>query len=142
MQPQRRQCRIFVVDDEYVIASTTALILRHHGFDARFFTAPLDALHAARAEAPDLLISDVVMPQLSGVELALLVKAHCPACQVLLFSGLTGRQDLLAMARAQGQEFDLLPKPVHPDALLSKIQFLIEHNSSLLAGRADLHPCL
>jgi len=61
---------------------------------------------------------------------------------VLLFSGLTGRQDLLAMARAQGQEFDLLPKPVHPDALLSKIQFLIEHNSSLLAGRADLHACL
>jgi DNA-binding response OmpR family regulator len=129
MSSQRGQFRIFVVDDEHVIASTTALILRHCGFDSRFFTSPLGALSAARSESPDLLISDVMMPQLTGVELALLIKAHCPACHVLLFSGLTGRQDLLAVARAQGQEFDLLPKPVHPDTLLRKVRSLMEQNT-------------
>jgi len=125
-----------VVDDEHVIASTTALILRHYGFDASFFTAPLDALNAALAEAPDLLISDVVMPQLTGVELALLVRAHCPRCKVLLFSGQANTAHMLAKALAEGHTFDLLAKPIHPDALLCKIQFLIECDSCSRAGQA------
>ena len=137
MPSPRKQCRIFVVDDEYVIASTTALILRHCGFDARFFTAPLDALQAALAEPPDLLLSDVVMPQLTGVELAVQLKTHCPACKVLLFSGQANTANMLAKALAEGHNFDLLPKPVHPDALLNKIQFLIEHNPSSPAAHAD-----
>jgi CheY-like chemotaxis protein len=50
--------RIFVVDDEPVIASSLAAILRMNGFSARFFTSPLEALAAARSESPDLVISD------------------------------------------------------------------------------------
>jgi CheY-like chemotaxis protein len=49
--------RVFVVDDEHVIASTLVLILQMHGFSATFFTCPLEALTAARLKAPDLLIS-------------------------------------------------------------------------------------
>jgi CheY-like chemotaxis protein len=126
----RKLLRIFVVDDEYVIASTTALILRHCGFDASFFTAPLEALKAAIAEPPDLLLSDVVMPQLTGVELAMQLRAHCPSCKVLLFSGQANTANMLANALAEGHVFDLLPKPIHPDALLRKIEFLVGHNPS------------
>jgi CheY-like chemotaxis protein len=51
--------RIFVADDELVIASTLATILQMSGFSAEFFTSPLEALTAARSKAPDLLVSDV-----------------------------------------------------------------------------------
>ena len=59
--------RVFVVDDEHVIASTLSAILQMNGFSAKFFTSPLEALAVARAKSPDLLISDVEMPGLSGM---------------------------------------------------------------------------
>lgn len=70
MSQSHRQPLVFVVDDEDVIASTLAMILRSQGgFEAGAFTMPLDALEAAQLYAPDLLISDVVGPALSGIDL-------------------------------------------------------------------------
>ena len=124
MLKQRRQPLVFVVDDENVIASSLATILRHLGFDATSFTEPFEALKAARFRHPDLLITDVVMPELSGIELAVQVEAFCPNCKVLLFSGQAATTDLLQAARADGHDFELVLKPVHPKDLLSKIQQL------------------
>jgi DNA-binding response OmpR family regulator len=113
--------RIFVVDDEHVIAATLATILRMNGFSASFFTQPLEALTAARLDVPDLLISDVAMPGLSGVDLAIQMRAQCPECKILLFSGQAATFDMLEDARKQGYDFDLLAKPVHPTELLFQI---------------------
>jgi DNA-binding NtrC family response regulator len=113
--------RIFVVNDQRVIASALATVLQMNGFSARFFTHSLDALAAARSEAPDLLISDVTMPDLSGVELAIRMKEQCPACEVLLFSGHASNVALLRTAREGGHNFHLLCKQVHPNDLLSDV---------------------
>ncbi len=127
-----RQPNVFVVDDEEVIASSLAMILQlHGGFHARSFTKPLEALQAARLESPDLLIADVVMPLLSGIELAIQVQKHCPGCKVLLFSGQAATSHLLEAARARGYDFELLSKPVHPADLLAKIRDLTEPTPSL-----------
>jgi len=72
--------RIFVVDDEEVIVETLAIILRNSGFDATPFTEPLKALEASRSHSPDLLISDVVMPEINGIELAIQLLQICPEC--------------------------------------------------------------
>jgi CheY-like chemotaxis protein len=113
--------RIFVVDDEPVIASSLAAILRMNGFSASFFTSPLEALAAARSESPDLLITDVAMPGISGVELAIQMRAQYPNCKILLFSGQAATSDLMEGARAQGYDFRLLQKPVFPSVFLSEI---------------------
>jgi CheY-like chemotaxis protein len=113
--------RIFVVDDEPVIASSLASILRMNGFSARFFTSPLEALAAARSESPDLVISDVAMPGMSGIDLAIQMRAQYPSCKILLFSGQAATSDLLEDARAQGYDFRLLQKPVFPSEFLSEI---------------------
>jgi CheY-like chemotaxis protein len=113
--------QIFVVDDEPVIASTLAAILQMNGFSARFFTSPLEALTAARSKAPDLLISDVTMPGISGIDLAIKMKAQYPECKILLFSGHPTTLALLEDARAQGHDFHLLLKPVPPNEFLLQI---------------------
>jgi DNA-binding NtrC family response regulator len=115
---------IFVVDDEKVISETLAAILRLSGFAATSFTNPFEALNA-RSGSPDLLLSDVVMPGLSGVDLAIQFKEKYPNCKVLLFSGQAATNDLLQAARERGHDFHLLTKPVHPVDLLQRIKRLI-----------------
>ncbi len=116
--------RIFVVDDEPIIASTLAAILKLHGYSAKAFTSPLEALAAAASTAADLLISDVAMLGLSGVDLAIQMKTQYPECKVLLFSGQAATQDLLEDARRVGHGFQLLQKPVHPSTMLSRVAAL------------------
>jgi CheY-like chemotaxis protein len=101
--------RVFVVDDEHVIASTLAAILQMHGFSTKFFTCPLEAL------------TDVEMPGISGIDLAIQMKAQFPTCKILLLSGQATTFDLLQRARAQGHNFDLLFKPIPPTEFLLEI---------------------
>lgn len=121
---KHRKQRVLVVDDEPVIARTLALIMVHSGFDAISFTNPLEALDAARFKAPDLLISDVMMPEMSGIDLAIAIQSHCQDCKVLLFSGQAATSDLLRAARQNGHDFHLLTKPIHPTDLLTAIRHL------------------
>jgi len=124
----RAHSRIFVVDDEFIIASTLATILQRNGFDAVFFTEPLAVLPAAREQAPDLLITDVLMPGLSGIDLAIGLKQEFPDCKVLLFSGQASTANLLDAAREKGHDFELLSKPIHPTEFLKKIKNVAEES--------------
>jgi DNA-binding NtrC family response regulator len=95
-------------------------------FDASPFTKPLEALRAACSEAPDLLVTDVVMPLLSGIELAIQVQERCPDCKVLLFSG---QASASINTLSKGHNFELLSKPAHPTDLLKKIQVKLGYAS-------------
>ena len=125
--------RVFVVDDEPVIASSLAAILQMNGFSAKFFSCPLEALAAARLTAPDLLISDVAMPGISGIDLAIQMRTLYPTCKVLLFSGQAATLDLLEGARAQGHDFNLLLKPVPPTELLFEVGKIINGTVAIYA---------
>jgi DNA-binding NtrC family response regulator len=116
---------IFVVDDEQGISDTLAIILQRNGFAVSSFTNPLEALKQADTGSPNLLLSDVVMPELSGVDLAVSIKEKCPDCKILLFSGQAETIDLLKAARQQGHDFSLVAKPIHPVDLLRRIRDLI-----------------
>ena len=109
------------MDNENLIASTLALILRGSGYDAQSFSDPVAALHATQAFAPNLLLTDVMMPEMTGIELAIQVMQGCADCKVLLFSGQTATSDLLNEARSRGHHFEILAKPVHPRELLEKL---------------------
>jgi CheY-like chemotaxis protein len=114
--------RVLVVDDEYVIADTLTIILNQAGFDATAVYTGLAAVNAARTGRPDLIISDVIMPDMNGIEAAILIREFLPACKILLFSGQAATADLLENARARGHEFEILAKPVHPQDLLAKLR--------------------
>ncbi len=120
--------RAFVVDDEPVIASSLAAILALHGFAATSFTDPLQALATALLDPPDLLISDIIMPKLSGIDLALQIKALCPDCKILLFSGQAADVDFTQDAQKLDSNLHIIPKPIHPSTLLAIIKEQSQQN--------------
>jgi DNA-binding NtrC family response regulator len=119
--------RIFVVDDELAIASSLASILRYKGFDdVYYFTNPLKALEAVGAKTSDLLITDVVMLPLAGLELAMKMQTICPVCKIILFSGSHSTSQLLEIAKGEGYDFEVLAKPVHPNILMAQIRLALD----------------
>jgi CheY-like chemotaxis protein len=121
---------VLVVDDERLIADTLAAILEISGYAAMVAYDGLSALEMAKVIPPDLLISDVVMPGMSGVELAMALSQSLPDCKVLLFSGQAATLDLLSAARAAGHDFPALTKPVHPRVMLDHVSELVPRYTS------------
>lgn len=114
--------KVLVVDDERVIADTLAIILNQSGFDASAVYTGTAAVDRASEDKPDLIISDVIMPDMNGIEAAIRIRQILPGCKILLFSGQAATADLLEKARQQGHEFEILAKPVHPQDLLAKLR--------------------
>ena len=117
-----RKPKVLVVDDEQVIADTLAKILDLNGYDASAVYSGTAAVESARALQPDLVISDVIMQDMNGIEAAINIRGFLPSCKILLFSVQAATADLLENARAQGHEFEILAKPVHPADLLAKLK--------------------
>lgn len=122
--------RILVVDDEPRIADTLAIILQQAGYAAIAVYNGEDALACIATHQPSLVITDVVMPGLDGIALAMLIRASWPHCQVLLFSGNADTQQMLDKAEQQGHAFEVLAKPVPPPQMLAKVASLLDRNSA------------
>jgi len=114
--------KVLVADDERVIADTLAMILNQSGFEARAVYSSEKALEVVPVFSPDMLISDVIMGELNGIDAAIRIREMLPNIKILLFSGQAATADLLEKARAQGYEFEILAKPVHPQDLLTKLR--------------------
>ena len=119
--PAKEPPVVLIVDDEKVIADTLAIILTHAGFITMTAYDGVTALRMAKENNPALVISDVVMPGISGVELAIVLKQSIPDIKILLFSGQASTVDLLEKARQSGHHFTALTKPVHPTDMLKRI---------------------
>jgi DNA-binding response OmpR family regulator len=112
---------VLVVDDEPVIADSLADILRRSGYAAVPAYDGEAALETALLMPPELLISDVVLPGMNGIELAITIRRIFPDCKVILSSGQSSTARLLATADSAGHRFVFLNKPVHPKELLERV---------------------
>ncbi len=122
MAETKTKHKVLVVDDERVIADTLSMILNQSGFEARAVYSGEGALELAKTYQPDMLISDVIMADLNGIDAAIRIRELLPRIKILLFSGQAATADLLEKARAQGYEFEILAKPVHPQDLLTRLR--------------------
>jgi FixJ family two-component response regulator len=130
MSTQSRQQIVFVVDDEVIISATLGMILRHEGYDSRSFDQPDEAIMAAHVDSPDLLVTDLIMPGMTGIELANRVRQTCPRCRVLVFSGQASMSALIERGKEDGIPIDhFLLKPVHPMVLLRKVEDIMNGES-------------
>ncbi len=114
--------RVLVIDDEMLIADTIVQILNRNGFQAHAAYNGKDAIESARLTRPQTVLSDVLMPQLDGVETAIAIRRDLPSARIVLFSGQSATVEILERARALGHDFELLPKPIHPTELLRHLR--------------------
>ena len=119
---------VLVVDDEYVIADSLADILKRNGYAAISTYDAEAALETALVMPPEMIISDVVLPGMNGIELAITVKRIFPECKIILSSGQASTARLLASPECAAHKFLFLNKPVHPKELLERV-------AETLAGR-------
>ena len=122
--PQARK-RILVVDDERIIADTLVTILKQNGFDATVAYSGEQAVELAHGLEPALVLSDVIMGPLNGIDAAILIVRSQPGCKILLFSGQPAVAEMLDTAARNGHRFDILAKPVHPDTILRQVRSLV-----------------
>jgi CheY-like chemotaxis protein len=111
---------VLVVDDEPLVADTLAAILDLAGYQVVTAYGGLKVLELALEIRPALLISDVAMPEMNGIELAMAVVENLPDCGIVLFSGHATSKDLAVPLQA-GYDFTLLSKPVHPKVILKHV---------------------
>ncbi len=113
---------VLIVDDAQTIREVIKVYLMGHGFEFRTARNGREALAAARARRPDLVIADVAMPEMNGLELcrALRQDPSLAAIPVLLVSSRTTPADLEA-GRAAGA-LRYLRKPIDSDDLLNAVQ--------------------
>jgi DNA-binding NtrC family response regulator len=119
--PEKQPQIVFVVDDDPGTATLLAAILNASGFEATAFTEAEKVMEAAESCYPGMLISDVVMPKMNGIELAIKFKANYPKCKILLFSANTSANSLLEVATRQGHSFTIMSKSMLPHDLLAAI---------------------
>jgi CheY-like chemotaxis protein len=113
--------RVIVADDEETIATTLAIILNQAGFEARAVFSGEQVVELLDSFQPEMMIADVVMPVMTGIEIAIAVRSKLPNCKILLFSGQAATADLLEQAKTHGHEFEIVAKPIHPTDLLAKL---------------------
>jgi CheY-like chemotaxis protein len=114
--------KVLIADDEQIIADTLAAILNQGGFEARAVYSSAKAVEVAHAFQPDLLVSDVIMSGVDGIEAAIRIKSLLPHIRVFLLSGQTATAELLERRNAAGQGFEILTKPLHPRDLISRLR--------------------
>lgn len=121
-RPAAAKSRILVVDDQKLIADTLTEILNDAGFEAQPAYDGWSALEAAARIRPDRVLSDVLMPRMNGVELAIALRGAYPSLEILLFSGQAGISEILLDGRRRGYEFELIAKPIHPLKLIERLR--------------------
>ncbi len=120
--PEPRLPKVLVVDDQELIADTITEILQGAGFQVVTAYDGWTALDIAARFKPDHLLTDVLMPRMNGVELAIAIRKMYPAAKILLFSGQAGISEILLEGKRQGFEFDLIAKPIHPLKLIDRLK--------------------
>lgn len=132
-EAQARKSVVLVVDDDDDIRALFSAILRRAGYRPWAVGSGRQALQEAGELVPDLVISDVSMPGLSGLDVCRALKAEprTASTAVLLVSALSGEQDRAAGLQAGADDY--LSKPISPAALLARVQ-------SLLGSRPEVAP--
>ncbi len=72
---------------------------------------------------PDMFLSNVVMPGMTGIEAAIELSLRDRSCKILLFSGQAAAADVLKKASERNQHFEILSKPIHPANLLAQLKY-------------------
>jgi CheY-like chemotaxis protein len=127
--PKRTMPKILVIDDDAIVRQTLTTVLEDGGYEVFMADDGLRGMTAFRSGRPDLVITDIIMPEQEGLQTITEIRRERPDAKIIAISG-GGRianTDFLKMAKALGA-MAAIPKPFDPDELVSVVR-------ACLAGR-------
>lgn len=117
-----RTPRVLVVDDSESIATSLTSILNKNEFQAVAAFSSADALKLAQAKPFDILLTDVMMAPLNGVQTGIAFRNINPASHVFLITGTYEVARQLLVKANLAWDFHILQKPIHPEELLEVLR--------------------
>ncbi|MBF8284640.1 MAG: Response regulatory protein [Anaerolineales bacterium] len=128
--------KILIVDDDLDTLKLVGLILQRHGYDIVAANGGLPALQKAAAERPDIILLDLMMPDLDGYEVTRRLRAdtslaHIP---IIMFTAKTMLDDKVAGFEAGADDY--LTKPTHPSELIAHVKALLARSQGPRAAQA------
>ncbi len=121
--------KLLIIDDEVEFASTLCERLRLRGIDTTDVHSGTEGLKALVEIAPNIVILDLKMPDMNGIDVLARIKQHDPDIEVIMLTGHGSRAaGILAMEKGA---IDYIMKPIDINELLEKINFAYEkHNNA------------
>ena len=115
--------KILVIDDDVIVRETIVQILEDRGYTVLSAEDGDRGLALFRAERPDLVITDIIMPEKEGIQTITEMRGERPDAKIIAISGggRIGNTDFLKIARHLGA-MDIIPKPFDPDELVSRVR--------------------
>lgn len=129
--------RILIVDDELEICRSLRELLQESGFQAFFTTEAQEALALMQKSQPDLLLLDVRMPELGGIDLLKIIKEQQHDIPVIMITGFPSFQTAVTAMRYGA--INIFPKPVRFQELLREISTLLDRREAR-SRQNSLHP--
>lgn len=113
------QTKVLIADDEMEFASTLAERLRIRGYNAKSVYCAEDAIAFVRDNSPDVMLLDLRMPRMNGIQVLKTIRQFNESTQVILLTGLGDSQE-----RTEAMEsgaFDFMMKPMDIEKIVMKI---------------------
>ncbi len=136
--PNRSKLQILVVDDEPSIRETLEMLLVSVGYDVAVADSGVSAVSQLNSRVPDVIVTDLNMPQMSGIELISHVRSRYPSISIVAMSG--DYQGEAVPAAFIADRF--YPKGQHPHNLLTTIASLIAANACKSVHGTRIRPAL
>jgi len=121
---EKRKASILVVDDEKIIHESCGRILREEGYEVETALSGQEALQKLKERQYDLVLTDIRMPGMDGIETLEKMKEEIPDITVVMFTGYSSVET--ARGSMKLGAFDYLPKPFTPEELLAVVKKAIE----------------
>ncbi len=111
--------KILVIDDEDIVRRSCSRTLSPLGYEVRLTQSSLDGLRMIDEEKFDLVLTDIKMPDMDGIEVLKQVRDRFPEMKVIIMTGYQSVEN--ALKSVQLGAFDYIEKPFSPDTLISSV---------------------
>ncbi|HBH60474.1 MAG TPA: hypothetical protein DDX85_01775, partial [Nitrospiraceae bacterium] len=128
---------VLVVDDEPAVLESSSLLLQEYGFKVASSSDAEDAMRRFKENSIDVVVTDIVMPSVSGIELIRQIHDINPRTPVILMTAYADMEKVLDAIKIGA--FDFIIKPFTPELLLHAVEKAVHYNQLVLMERDYKH---
>jgi two-component system, OmpR family, response regulator VicR len=116
--------KILLIEDNKVITNIIEFLLKKEGYQIEIANDGIEGIEKITTTNPDLIITDIMMPYKSGLEITAFAKLNAPAVPVIIISAL-GKEDQTIIEAFKLGADDLIAKPFNPIELILRVKRLL-----------------